>query len=251
MSYALRQFEGEDSKYVRYRIRGLRIHFGPRNFRRGSENGNDPRGQFNLSTDLGGATPTTPAAALTSSLAQLLKGASHVDAATGTREINQGIGDTLAKQVGQLPAQSGFSQPDAAKASASLVQQFATASPGSNVLAFSLSSQSQSAGGYTASVGGGKEVSAYSVQSTATLNVAFDLGSGDLSVKLDQHKVAATRVEWSAAKATNMSIALSQPELEAIGFTPIGTSSNSTGSPVQESVTTQFGPQGRTHWRGI
>ena len=196
----------------------------------------------NLSADLSSTAASTPTARLTSSLAQILKQASHVDPATGAREINQGIGDTLASQVGQLLAGAGFSQADATKASASLVQQFASASSGKNVLALSLANQSQSAGGYTASVAGGQEVSAYSVQSTTTLNMAFDLGSGDLSVKLDQHKVAATKIEWSSSTASDVSIALTQPELEAIDFTPDGVKSNATGSPVQESevTTTQY-----------
>ncbi len=192
----------------------------------------------NLSADLSSTAASTPTARLTSSLAQILKQASHVDPATGAREINQGIGDTLASQVGQLLAGAGFSQADATKASASLVQQFASASSGKNVLALSLANQSQSAGGYTASVAGGQEVSAYSVQSTTTLNMAFDLGSGDLSVKLDQHKVAATRIEWSSSTASDVSIALTQPELEAIDYTPDGVKSNATGSPVQESEVT-------------
>ena len=96
----------------------------------------------NLSADLTGVVARTPTASLTASLAQLLQGASHVDQATGEREINQGIGDTLASQVGQLLVGSGFSQADATKASASLVKQFASASSGTNVIALSLSSQS-------------------------------------------------------------------------------------------------------------
>ena len=161
---------------------------------------------INLSADLTGVAARTPTASLTSSLAQLLQGASHVDQATGAREINQGIGDTLESQVGQLLVGSGFSQADAAKASASLVKQFASASSGTNVIALSLSSQRQNAGSYTAAIAGGKEASAYSVQSKATLNLAFDIGTGDLSVNLNQHKVAATRIEWSSATASNVSI---------------------------------------------
>ena len=194
--------------------------------------------KVNLSADLSTAVPNTSAARLTSSLAQLLKGASHVDPATGDREINQGISDTLASQVGQLLVGSGFSQADAAKASASLVQQFASASSGTSVVALSLSRQSQNVGTYTTSVAGGQEVSAYSVQSTSNLDIAFTPGSGDLSIKLDQHKVAATRIEWSSATATDVSISLTQPELEAIGFDPTGTNRNTTGSPVQETATT-------------
>jgi len=197
-----------------------------------------------LSADLTSAAASTPTAKLTSSLAQLIKGASYIDPTTGAREINQGISDTLASQVGHLLVGSGFSQADATKASASLVQQFASASSGTNILALSLANQNQTTGNYTASVAGGQEVSAWSVQSTTTLNVAFDLGSGNLSVKLDQHKVAATRIEWFSSTASNVSIALTQSELEAISFTPDSATSNPTGSPVRESevATTQNDP---------
>ena len=192
----------------------------------------------NVGADLGTTAPGTPTAKLTSSLAQLLKGASHVDPATGAREINQGIGDTLASQVGQLLTGGGFSQEDAAKASTSLVQQLSSASPGAGILALSLSNQNQTTGHYTASVAGGQKASTWSIQSTTTLNVAFDLASGDLSVKLDQHKAAATQIEWSSSTASNVSIELTEPELEAITFAEDGTTGNATGSPVQESQTT-------------
>lgn len=192
----------------------------------------------NLSADLSAAVPSTATAKLTSSLAQLLKGASHVDPVTGAREINQGINDTLAGQVGQLLVGSGFSQADAAKASSSLVRQLSSASPGAGLLALSLTDQNQTAGHYIASVAGGQKASAWNIQSTTTLNIAFNLGSGDLSVELDQHKAAATRIEWSSSTASDVSITLTQPELEAITFTPEGTTSNATGSPVQENETT-------------
>ena len=192
----------------------------------------------NISADLTGAAASTPTASLTASLARVLQSASHVDTATGTREINQGISSTLASQVGQLLVAGGYSQTDAAQASASLIEQLSSTSSGRNVVSLSLASQNQTIGGYSTAVGGGTEVSAYDIQSTSALSISFDLGSGDLSVKLDRHEVAATQIQWSSATASDVSIKMTQPELEAVGFTPIGTSSNATGSPVREDATT-------------
>ena len=191
-----------------------------------------------LTSNLSQTTASTPTSKLTTALAKLLQASSHVDTETGAREINQGIGDTLASEVGKLLVGSGFSKSDAANASSSLVKQFTSSTSGSNVLALSMSSQNQNVGSYKTSVDGGTEASAYSVQSTSTLNLTFNTETGDLSLKLDQHKVAATRIEWSSATATDVSISLSQPELEAIDFAPIGTFQNDTGSSVKESQTT-------------
>ena len=198
----------------------------------------------NLISNLSQISANTPTAKLTTALAKLLQESSHVDAETGSREINQGISDTLASEVGKLLVGSGFSKSDAANASSSLVKQFTSSTSGSNVLALSLSSQNKNVGSYKTSVDGGTEASAYSVQSTSTLNLTFNTGTGDLSLKLDQHKVAATRIEWSSATATDVTISLSQPELEAINFAPLGTFQNDTGSPVKESqtITSQGAP---------
>ena len=193
-----------------------------------------------LSSSLGNVKASTADAGLTAALAQLIQGATAVDPTTGLREINQGLGTALAGQVSKLLTDSGFSDASAAAASQSLIGQLS--SNASKPIALPLESQSQVSGSYSGSLIGGQELTSWNVQTTTTLNIDFDAANDTLSLSFDQHKVASTSVEWSSPTAGGFSIALTQPELQAISFIPSGSKADDTASPVSETQATSYVP---------
>lgn len=195
----------------------------------------------NLSSDLSAVTGGTTSTKLTSSLAKILQSATSVDSATGSREISAGVGQALGTQLGKLLTQSGFSQADANAASKSLVDQLSSASKSSNGIAVSLTSSANTAGSYTGALSGGQENSTWSAQSTTSLSISFDPTRGNLSVKLDQHQISASSITWGSATQGDVSIALTQAELQPISFTPVGTTTSAIGSAIQDTQTTVYG----------
>ena len=195
----------------------------------------------NLSSDLSGVTGGTTSTKLTASLAKILQSATSVDPATGTREINANVGQALGTQLGQWLAQSGFSQADAVAASQSLLNQLGSTSQSSSPIAVSITGSAKTAGNYTGALSGGQENSTWSAQSTTALSISFDASSGNLSVKLDQHQISATSITWGSATLGSVSIALTQSELQPLSYAPAGTTTNSIGSPIRESLTTTYG----------